>query len=75
MKLLKNKTCESDWNLPQFFSTRSITCVAWLPQAILAAAFSVTHMQGKQEKLFPILLPNDIEINCTVESISDMTGL
>lgn len=36
---------------------------------------SVICKQGNQEKLFPILIPNDIGINCTVESISDMTGL
>lgn len=46
-----------------------------LPQTVLAAVLSVICTQGKQEKLFPILLPNDVEINCTVESISDITGL
>jgi len=48
--------------------------VACLPQTILAAVLSVIRMQGKQEKLSPISLPNDTEINSTVESISDMTG-
>lgn len=48
--------------------------MACLPQTI-AAVLSVIRMQGKQEKLFPILLPNDIVINRTAENISDLTGL
>lgn len=64
IKLLKIKTQQSDWNLSQscLFRTFQKYYLCGLPALdYYCSSLSVTHKKRKQEKLFHILLPNNIE--------------